>query len=204
MAVYTHDELLALDKYFRINLVNTASGIRSANLIGSQNEASVSNLAVFNSLVHIGANPPCLGFVMRPLLVERHTYANIKKSGYYTINQVNSAIYKEGHQTSAKYAADTSEFTACGLTEEYRDDFPAPFVKESKLKIGMSFIEEHKIAYNDTILIIGKIEKLIVPSEVIGVDGCINHADLEAVAVSGLSSYYDCKYKDQLEFARPK
>lgn len=203
MRIFNNEEILNLEKYFRINLINTSSGIKSANLIGTVNSENQSNLAIFNSVVHLGANPPCLGFIMRPISVRRHTYENIKQLKYYTINQVNSNIIQQAHQTSAKYAAGDSEFEKCNLTEEYLDDFPVPFVKESKIKIGLSYIEENVINFNKTILIVGRIEKLIVPDKAIQEDGCINHEQLETTSVSGLNSYYKSSLASKLKFARP-
>ena len=73
---------------------------------------------------------------MRPFSVERHTYNNIKETNYFTINHINKEIYKQAHQTSARYDKDVSEFDECGLTPEYSDTIKAPYVKESKIKIG--------------------------------------------------------------------
>ncbi len=203
-SIYSKEDILALDKQFRINLVNTASGIRSPHLIGSQDSSGNTNLAVFNSVIHIGANPAALGFIMRPLSVARHSYENIKEQGYFTMNLVASNQYKAAHQTSAKYPREESEFDRCGFTEEYIQNFPAPFVQESQIKIGLSLVEEIPIQFNDTILIVGKIETLIVPTDAIGPDGIINHAELDSLAVSGLYSYYRASQLDTLDYARPE
>jgi len=203
MKYYNKKDILALEKYQRINLINTISGLKSVNLIGTKG-TEVSNLAVFNSVVHIGANPPALGFIMRPLEVERHTYQNIKEQRFFTINQVHKNIYKQAHQTSAKYSADVSEFAACNLTEEWVDDFNAPFVKESHIKIGLTFVEEHLIQFNKTILIIGQVEKIILPDNGVMEDGSVDHDALETMAVSGLYNYYKSNSMDNLPFARPE
>lgn len=42
----------------RIALINSLSGFKSLNLIGTINNQGQTNLAIFNSVVHIGANPP--------------------------------------------------------------------------------------------------------------------------------------------------
>ena len=87
--------------------MNKISGLKSVNLIGSKSAESISNVSIFNSVVHIGANPPLLGFIMRPLTVERHTYENIKSTGFYTINHVSESIHRNAHRTSAKFEAGT-------------------------------------------------------------------------------------------------
>ena len=202
MPKFDLEDILNLEKYYRISLINKISGVRSANLIGTKTEKGLSNVAIFNSVTHIGANPPLLGFIMRPLVVDRHTYANIKENGFFTINQVSTDIHDKAHQTSANYLNDVSEFEECGLTEINIDDFPAPFVKESKVKIGLSFQEETLIKANNTILIIGRIEKLILPDDAIKEDGDIDLESLKAVGVGGLDTYYECKRIGRFDYAR--
>jgi len=199
-----HKEILDLEKYCRINLINQISGLKSVNLIGSSDDSKVSNLGIFNSVVHVGANPPCLGFIMRPLLTDRDTYSNIKSNGFFTLNLVHKDIYVEAHHTSAKYPSEISEFNFTDLSETYIDDFPAPFVEECKIKIGLSFLEEHQIKFNDTIFIVGKIELLVVDDEVLEEDGHINHDLADTIAVAGLDTYYSCNKLSREKFARPK
>lgn len=199
-----HDQILALDKYYRINLINQVSGLRSVNLIGTQNVEKETNLAIFNSVTHIGANPPCLGFIMRPLSVKRDTYDNILATQYYTVNQVPSNLVLAAHHTSAKYPSNVSEFDKTNLTAEYIDNFPAPFVKESQIKIGLSFKEEHTIKINGTRLIVGQIEKLIIADGAVEETGHIDHELLDSVTVAGLDAYYTCKKLRKETYARPR
>ena len=133
----TKENILDFEKLYRTNLVNSLSGFKSANLIGTISNEGKTNLAIFNSVVHVGANPPALGLLMRPASVERHTYTNIKETNHFTINHINKEIFKQAHQTSAQYDKDISEFDACGLTPEYTETIKAPYVKESKIKIGL-------------------------------------------------------------------
>jgi len=88
MQVFTYNDLMQLPSRYRGVLLNKVSGLKSANLIGTKSKEGQTNLAVFNSVVHIGANPPYLGFILRPTTVERHTYENIKETGVYTFNQI--------------------------------------------------------------------------------------------------------------------
>lgn len=204
MQVYTFDDILNLEKRFRTTLINNISGLKSANLIGTKSADGYTNLAIFSSVVHIGANPPYLGFIVRPLLVERHTYQNIKETGYFTINQVGEAIHRKAHLTSAKFSKEISEFEACNLTEKYIDDFPIPFVDESKIKIGLSYQEEYLIKANNTILIIGKIEKLITTKDIVDSDGHLNFENINGISVGGLDSYYKCKKIGRYQYASAK
>lgn len=184
------DALMKMDGRYRANLINKIAGYKTANLIGTHSASGPGNLSIFNSVVHIGANPPYLGFILRPTSVERHTYENLKQTGYYTINQVTGRIHQQAHMTSAKYPRDVSEFAACGLTPFYIDGFDAPFVAESAIKIGLSFQEEHRIKCNDTRLIIGKVMHLMLPDRAIGEDGDIELESLDTVAIGGLDTYY--------------
>ena len=52
---------------------NSLSGAKPGFLIGSGSKSD-ENVAIFNSITHLGANPPLLGFIQRPVNVERHTY----------------------------------------------------------------------------------------------------------------------------------
>ena len=117
----------------RATLINKVAGYKTANLIGTLSAIGVANLALFNSVVHIGANPPFLGFILRPATVPRHTYENLRETGCYTINQVTSAIHKQAHCSSGKFPPETSEFEACGLTPLYTEDFQDLYLPETAM-----------------------------------------------------------------------
>jgi len=201
---FTFHQIMDLPSRFRANLINKVSGYKPANLIGTQSKSGQTNLAIFNSVMHIGANPPYLGFILRPTTVARHTYENIQETGVYTINQITTAIHKKAHQTSAKYEREVSEFDAVGLTEFYQEDFHAPFVAESQIKIGLSFQEEQLIKCNDTRLIIGKIEHLILPEAAILEDGDVALEQLHTAAIAGLYNYYKPEHIGKYGYAKPK
>jgi len=199
----TTEDIYKLEKIKRANLINSITGIKPANLIGSLSDNSVSNLAVFSSVVHIGANPPLMGIIVRPTgEVPRHTYENILSTGYYTINHIPDHMTEQAHQTSAKYKRDQSEFDTCGFTEEYIENFAAPFVKESKIKIGLKYKQSISIPLNNTILCIGEIEHIILPKHSLTDKGYINLENLSATGISGLNSYYNVKYIDSYDYAR--
>jgi len=199
----TKENILAFEKLYRTNFVNSLSGFKSANLIGTISKEGKTNLAIFSSVIHVGANPPAIGFLMRPVSVERHTYTNIKETNYFTINHINKEIFKKAHQTSARYDKDVSEFDECGLTPEYSDTIKAPYVRESKIKIGCRFVEEHEIKFNGTIFIVGEILEVILPDDVFGGDGFVDIKKAETVAISGLDSYHETKRIARLSYAKP-
>ena len=159
---------------FKINLINSISGYKPANLIATKSEDGISNVTIFSSVVHYGSSPAILGFVLRPTTVPRNTYDNIKKTGFYTINSISENIIEDAHHTSAKYASEISEFDKTDLSEEYKDDFHAPYVKESPLKIGLKFLEEYHIKTNGTILVLGEVTDLYLNDGMLSEDGFLN------------------------------
>lgn len=201
---YSKSDIEQLEQRFRTNLINSLAGFKPANLIGSKNKAMQTNLAIFNSVMHIGANPALMGFIMRPTNVERHTYENIIETEYYTINNLTKSTYNKGHLTSARYERHESEFEFCGLTEEYLFDFHAPFVQESTLKIGLKLEDDVFIKLNNTRLIIGSIQHVQLNDDCLFTDGTIQHEKLNSVAINGLNSYYETAFLEQLPYAKPK
>jgi flavin reductase (DIM6/NTAB) family NADH-FMN oxidoreductase RutF len=199
----TNKNILAFEKLFRTNFVNSLSGFKSSSLIGTISKEGKTNLAIFSSVIHVGANPPLIGLLMRPVSVERHTYNNIKETDYFTINHINKDIFKQAHQTSARYEKDISEFDTCGLTPEFTERIKAPYVKESKIKIGLKFVEEQEIKSNGTVFIVGEIVEVILPDDFVLSDGFIDVEKAGTIAISSLDSYHETKKIARLSYAKP-
>lgn len=198
---YTKDDIKNMPRVKRLTVINAVSGIKPANLIGSISNDGNPNLAIFSSVVHLGSDPALLGFISRPIgEVPRHTYDNIMQNRVYTINHIHRSFAQKAHYTSAKFDRGISEFDSCGLTEEYVPDFKAPFVRESKLKIGMEFLESLPIKRNGTLLMIGEVQHLFIADEAIGED--IDLSAINGVGISGLNSYYDLKKINRFPYAR--
>lgn len=198
----TKEKLNELDQRYRAHLVNSLSGFKSANLIGTINQAGQTNLSIVSSVFHIGANPPLVGTIFRPHSVPRHTLENILETKHYTINQVTEEIYQQAHQTSARYNRDLSEFNQTNLEEEYINDFKAPFVKSSLLKYSLELKEHQLLKINNTELIIGEIRDIIVESSAVRADGYIDIESLSTVAISGLDSYHNTQRLSRLSYAK--
>ncbi|MEX0996176.1 MAG: flavin reductase [Flavobacteriaceae bacterium] len=190
-------------KVFRLNLINSCTGFKSANLIGTKSKDGISNVAIFSSVTHLGSNPPLLGFVLRPTTVPRNTYDNIKRTGVFTVNHINSSQIKDAHHSSAKYDTDISEFDKTGLEEEYLNDFYAPFVKDSKIKLACKFANEYHIKENDTLLLVASIESVYVADELLQEDGWLNLDQANTVAINGLDGYAKPTLLDRFKYARP-
>jgi flavin reductase (DIM6/NTAB) family NADH-FMN oxidoreductase RutF len=189
MIHFSKSDIENFDKLYRINMINSCSGFKSANLIGTKSMDASPNLAVFSSVIHMGSNPPLLGFVIRPTKVERNTYTNIKETGYYTINHVRYEFAEQAHHTSAKYESEVSEFEITGLNEVYRNGFFAPFVGQSPIQIGLKFVEEYDIKANETKLVIGEIMDVFLEAGLMDSDGFINLSKAEIAAITSLDGY---------------
>ena len=199
----TLEKILVLEKQYRAAFINSLGGFKSVCLIGTKNKDSQTNLAIFNSIVHIGANPPLIGFVVRPDSVDRHTLQNILETNYYTINHLNETIYKQGHQTAAHYPQSISEFTATGLMEEHKDNFLAPYVLQSNIKIGVEFKEKIDFIINGTIFIIGEIKHVYYPKNCLQPDGFLDLEKAGTLTCSGLDSYHITQKLARLSYAKP-
>jgi len=195
--------ILQMDSRERIHFVNSLSGYKSANLIGSINQNGITNLSIVSSVVHLGADPALIAFVNRPHTVERHTLDNIYNSKTYTINQVGSHFFEDAHHTSARYPADISEFDQTELSQMYTS-FKAPYVAQSKIKMGVEFRERIDITLNGTVFIIGEIVEIIIEDELILNDGKIDLERAQSVCVSGLDEYHTTQSLGRLAYAKPK
>lgn len=201
---FTREQIDNLHHIYKINLINSISGYKSANLIGTKSADGIPNVAVFSSVVHYGSSPPILGFVLRPTTVNRNTYDNIKETGLYTINHIHEEIIEDAHHTSAKYPAAISEFDKTDLEEQYINDFYPPFVKNTAVQIGLKYIEEYHIKANNTILLLGEVIDLYVKDDLVAKDGFINLAKANTATINGLDTYMVPKTLKKMTYQRPK
>ena len=204
MQFFNQEDIYNLNKIFRINLINSCSGFKSANLLGTISEESITNVAVFSSVTHLGSNPPTLGFILRPTTVPRNTHKNIKDIGYFTINHIWEDVIEDAHHTSAKYPDEISEFEMTDLEPEFKGNFKAPFVKGAPVQMSMKFIEEIYVPSNDVMLIVSQIQELYIEDKLLEDDGLINLSKGNVATINGLDTYAIPKFKKQLTYQRPK
>lgn len=203
MPFFDQSELEKLDKVYRLNLINSCTGYKSANLIGTRSLAGIENLAVFSSVTHLGSHPALLGFILRPTTVPRHTYQNIKSSGIFTVNHISSEIIAPAHQSSANYDAQTSEFEAVGLEKEYHHNLNVPFVKGAPVQLFCRYANEYSIQENHTIHLIAYIEKVFVAEGLLQDDGWLRLDKGKVVAINGLDGYALPSLVSRFTYARP-
>jgi flavin reductase (DIM6/NTAB) family NADH-FMN oxidoreductase RutF len=197
------EKINGLERRYRATFINSLSGFRQAVLVGTRSAEGHANLAIFNSLLHIGANPPLYAILFRPDTVRRDTLNNILETGEYTFNYITGSDFEKAHQTSAKYSHGISEFEAVGFSEEYADGWSAPFVKEAVIKIAMKFEERIDIKINGTILIVGSIQRVELDDSLVGSDGFVALEQANVLACAGLDAYYTADFKGRLTYARP-
>ena len=196
-------DIEALPKIKRLNIINSITGIKPGNLIGTANKNKDSNLAIFSSVVHLGSHPALIGFIIRPEgKVRRHTYENILNTGFYTINHLPHNMTRNGHYTSAKFKEFDSEFAKCNFSEDYKSNFIAPYVMESPLKIGLKYKESIPIKTNNTTLVIGSVEQLYINENAINEEGYIDLEVLKTSGIAGLNSYYQLRKIAAYPYAR--
>lgn len=201
MVYINSNDIAKYDKRFRTNLINALTGFKSVSLLGTINAEGISNLAIFSQIIHVGANPPLIGILFRPHTVERHTLENILSNKEFTINHIPASHTKNAHHTSARW--DKSEFEACGFTPEYTELFKAPYVKESNIRLGCSFVERQDIQANDTVFIIGEIKEICLVDSVLQDDGFVDLETAGSITCSGLDSYHTTNKIARYTYAKP-
>lgn len=203
MRIFTSEDIAAQDKRFRTTFINSLSGFKSAQLLSTISPDGKPNLAIFNSIFHVGAHPPLLGLVIRPKGPEHDTLENIKQMGYYTLSNISESYHKQAHQTSARYLSGESEFEAVGLEQEMIGDFPVPFVKEASIKIGLKLREVLPLTVNATTVIIGEIELIQIDEQLIAEDGYVDLEKAGSITCAGLDSYHRTQKIGRLGYAKP-
>jgi len=194
----------AMAKIPRLNLINSVTGYKSANLIGSCSKEGVLNVAIFSSITHLGSNPALLGFIIRPIsTTPRDTYTNIKDNQYFTVNHITSSMIADAHHTSSAYESGISEFDKTNLESEFLDGQRVPFVKDSPVRLLCKYVNEYPITENGCIHLIASIEKIYVQDELIHKENWIRLDLAEVVCINGLDGYSTPKLIDRFEYARP-
>lgn len=200
--VWNKNDIAQFEQRYRTSFVNSIAGFRQAVLVGTRSVSGETNLAIFNSLIHLGANPALLGLISRPDSVQRDTLQNILATKEYTLNYVRAAEYKKAHHTSARYATGVSEFEKAGFMESFHPACYAPFVKDAIVKIAMKWEDSIAIPLNGTVLIIGSIQQVELDAALPGPDGFIALSDEEVLISQGLDAYFVAKPVGRLPYAK--
>lgn len=203
MINFNSEQISEMEKFYRISLMNSISGYKSVNLLGTTNANGITNLCPVSSVFHMGSNPPLLGMVIRPEREHNDTLQNIRLVGQYTLNNILPEWYVQAHQTSASYPSGVSEFDVCGFKKIYASKFKAPFVAQSTIRIGMELREIIDAEINGTTIIIGEIVLILADDAVIGMDGFVDHLKAGTLVVAGQDRYYLPQAVGRLSYAKP-
>jgi flavin reductase (DIM6/NTAB) family NADH-FMN oxidoreductase RutF len=196
------ETILQMDKIEKLNLINSCTGFKSANLIATKSIDGNTNVAIFSSVTHLGSSPSLIGFIVRSTTVPRDTYKNIMKTGYFTVNHITIDMIADGHHTSANYQSGISEFDKTNLEPEYKEGFNIPFVKGSPVQLYCKFVNEYTIKENDTIHIIASIEHIFFDEALEHKDGWLQLNKGNIVALNGVDGYFLPKLIDRFQYAK--
>ena len=202
MIKHTKEEFSKFNKIPRLNLINSCTGYKSANLIATKSADGISNVAVFSSVTHLGSDPALLGFVLRPNTVPRDTYINIKATEYFTVNAISESMIADAHQSSAAYDASISEFEMTNLEEEYLDEIEVPFVKGSPVRLLCRYLNEYPITENNTIHVIASIEAIYYDDLLEREDKWLQLDKSKIVTINGVDGYALPQLSKRFEYAR--
>lgn len=203
MQTFTAADIAGMELLARVQFATSLPGAKPISLIGTSDRSGQTNLAPFSSILHLGSSPCLLGMVSRPDLVDRHTLANLVETQAWTINHLHPEILDAAHQCSARYPKEVSEFDATGLTAYHEPGFPAPFVNESRFRIGLELEDIIPIPANGTQLVVGRVVLVQVAEEYLMDHGGIDLVGLECLASTALDTYFQLQPHARLTHAKP-
>ncbi|HUM50324.1 MAG TPA: flavin reductase [Chitinophagales bacterium] len=201
--ILNKEDIEQLEQRYKTAFINSLAGFRQAVLVGTKSIEGNTNLAIFNSLIHLGAHPALFGLISRPYNVQRDTLENMLDTKEYTLNYIPAAHYKKAHQTSARYDKGVSEFEQVGFKEQYHAASYAPFVEDAVVKIAMKLEDNIPIPLNGTTLIIGSIQHVEIDASLVATDGFVALSDADVLISQGLDAYFVSKAIGRLPYAKP-
>ena len=204
MLTLTVEDITGMDLLSRVQFATSLPGAKPISLVGTIDLAGQTNLAPFSSVLHLGSSPCLLGMVSRPDFVNRHTLANLIETRSWTINHLHTEILEAAHQCAAKYPKNVSEFDATHLTAHYVSGFVAPFVAESRLRIGLELEDIIHIPANDTQLIVGRVVLVQVAEKYLMEHGGIDLVGMDCLASTALDTYFQLQPLARLSHATPE
>lgn len=189
MQHFTSDQWNSWSRWPRARFMACLSGYKPGMLVGTVNADGQPNLALFQNIVHLGAQPPIIGLINRPREATPHTLANIEATGRFTLSAVTEAMIAQAHATSAKYEAGVSEFEVTGLQPFWPEGGGPPAVAESPLMLSLRLEEIVPIRQNGTFLIIGAVTDVWLAEGLQREDGSLNLAAANVASTSGLEHW---------------
>ncbi|WP_268847917.1 flavin reductase family protein [Flavobacterium aestivum] len=184
----------------KLNLINSCTGFKSANLIATKSIEGDTNITVFSNVTYLGSSPSLIGFVVHPASISTDTYKYIMETGFFTVNHITVDMITDAHHTSINYKTEISEFDKSNLEEEYKDGINIPFVKGSPVQLYCKFVNEYTIKENNTIHIIASIEHVFYDEDLEHKDGWLQLDKGNIVALDGVDGYFSPKLIDRFQY----
>ncbi|MGL4401926.1 MAG: flavin reductase family protein [Luteolibacter sp.] len=203
MQTFTAEDIAGMELLARVQFATSLPGAKPISLVGTIDRSGQTNLAPFSSILHLGSAPCLLGMISRPDLVDRHTLANLSETRTWTLNHLHPGIVDAAHQCSARYPKEVSEFDTTGLTTHFEPGFTAPFVAESRFRIGLELENIIPIPANGTQLIVGRVVLVQITEGALTAHGGIDLVELECVASTALDTYFKLQPLARLAHAKP-
>ena len=195
-----------LPQRYRARFVNSLSGFKSANLVGTASSSGASACCMVSSVVHLGSNPALMGVVFRPPGEDAHNYRNLTQSGCFTLSHVTDAFYQQAHQTSARFAKGVSEFEAVGLTPHWHQTDGEPVPSASCGRVSCQDGPDRKedlLLPNGCRFVMGAVEWVDFDSRAQAEDGFLDLSETGTMCIGGLDAYHTAQRTSRLSYAKP-
>lgn len=157
---FSSEEIKSLDRAYRRDFINRITGAKLAWILGSFHPEFGENLALFSSIVHVGANPPLVGIVFRPSMGKLHSLRNINETKLFSLNSLPLKFRKEIHSSSANGSEELDDFDSIGLQREIDSSHPIPLVKEASIRMLLEPVELAPIRTNSNHFLVSEIKKV--------------------------------------------
>lgn len=165
----------------------------------------VPNLAPFSFFNGVGANPPTVVFcpVNRRDGSKKDTLVNIEATPEFVVNVVPFSLAAPMNDTSADLPYEVNEFESAGIVATPSVKVKPPRVKDAPVHLECVLHQIVNVGSGalGANLVIGRIVFIEIADTVLGADGQIDPAKLDAIGRMGGSGY--CRTTERFELPRP-
>lgn len=200
MKTYLKEDFQGFDDVFRRNFFNTLSGPKPCWLMGTRHENGRPNFGLFSNVIHVGAQPPAIGILFRPLTVARHSWDNLHREEQCALSLVHRAILGGAHQLSAPWDMDTDEAKVSGLAMENWKQ--SAVIKDSPVQLLCKPVETLTLQWNQTQLQVLAIEEVRIQEGLVAADGLVDMVAADAIACLGLDAYLQVMPAARFRYAK--
>jgi hypothetical protein len=152
------EQILDLDKRYRIALINSLSGVRTA-FIGITGEHEQWNATTLSNITHVGAYPAQLSVLFRPPSTNSHTLENYRNFGIMTLICMPFHKCDTVHEVSVNAPKDVFELELLDEPVQNFEGWGHPIPKDFIYAIEIEYVEEFTLN-NQCIYTVGSINQL--------------------------------------------